>query len=512
MLVCKILLWSVFVISVSLKAQNKETVFFKKEKLKKQLLLHYKNDVQKQQAATFLINNIDIQNSQNYNWVDQNDKIVPYNELDYKNIDEAVTAFKKLKDSLKIRPRPYKLMDIEVVTSNLLIKNIDLAFDAWKNNPWSKSYNFNTFCNYILPYRSLVEPLEDWRQEYQLQVTNTIQAVADIDKPAAVATSAIQTLKNYNFVQSRPDPIPFLSPKQLLFRREGACPDLANLTLLACRSIGLAVTFDFTPFNGASSNRHFWNTIITEKGEHIPFDGNCFNNPSGLPYAYKATAKRLAKVFRKTYAIQPAALATIHNAAEIPEGFLKEKNIFDVTNEYVPTATINYPIEKTTKATIGFLNVFNVTKWQTIDWGVRKNNSIEFKNLGTQIVYLPSVYLPEVQKMQYADYPILVDVDKNQVVLKPNYAKTFSYKITRDKTIKGPTLDFNSFEVFENEVFKLLVWDKGWKELEQVQSVNNAIPFSKIPDNGLFLVICKKSNGFERIFRINTTTKQIEWY
>lgn len=508
----KISLWFLFIASFFMNAQSTNTDYKKKENLRKQLLLNYKSDTLKQQAANFLIDNIDIQNSQNYNWVDGNGKNISYQELEYKNMQEALKAFKKLKDSIKITPQPYKVMDVEVLTANFLIKNIDLAFDSWRNNAWSKSYDFKTFCEYVLPYRSIVEPLEDWRKEYQFQVSNAINIAVGKDKPAEVATHAIKTLKNFNFVNSRPDPIPFLSPKQLLFRREGSCPDLANLTLLACRSIGLAVTFDFTPFHGASSNKHFWNTIITEKGDHIPFDGNCFNNPSGLPYAYKATQKRLAKVFRKTYSIQPYALASIQDAIEIPEGFLREKNILDVTNEYVSTANITYQIEKTAKTSIGFINVYNVAKWQTTDWGLRKGDFIEFKSLGTQIVYLPSIYSSETKKMQYADYPILLNSDKSQVVLKPNYTRTFSYNITRDKTIKGTTLDYNSFEVFENEVFKLFVWDKGWKEIEQTKSLNKGIHFSRIPDNGLFLVICKKSNGYERIFRINSVTKQIEWY
>ena len=135
-----------------------------------------------------------------------------------------------------------------------------------------------------------------------------------------------------------------------------------------------------------------------------------------------------------------------------------------------------------------------------------------FNNLGINIVYLPSFYLADTQKMQNEQYPILLDAEKNQIVLKPNYAKTFSFSITRDKTVKGPTLDFNSFEVFENEVFRLLVWDNGWKKIEEATAKNNAIHFTKIPDNGLFLLLCKKSNGYERIFRINTSTKQIEWY
>lgn len=505
-------LFCFLICTCSLLAQPKDSTVLKKINLKNVLTVHYKNDVQKQQAVAFLIDNIAIQQSQNYNWVDESGKKIPFNELEYDNAAIAVAEFQKLKDSIKIKPQTYQLKDIDAVTPELLIKNIDLAFDSWRNNPWSKSYDFATFCEYILPYRSMTEPLEDWRSDYQFLVYNASNTVADKNAAAEVATNVILELKNFRFLDSRPDPIPFLSPKQLLFRREGACSDLANLTLLACRSMGLAVTFDFTPFYGASSKRHFWNTIITEKGEHIPFNGNCFGNSKGLPYAYNATEKRLAKVFRKTYSIQQTALATTVDSKMIPDGFMKDKNIVDVTAEYVPVGKISYPIPETNPATVGYLNVFNLGKWCATDWGKKTSNTIEFNNLGTSIVYLPSFYLVDSQKMQKEQYPILLDAEKNQILLKPNYAKTFSYSITRDKTIKGPTLDFNSFEVFENEIFKLLVWDNGWKKIEEATAKNNAIHFSKIPDNGLFLVLCKKSNGYERIFRINTVTKQIEWY
>lgn len=496
----------------SLLAQTKDSTELKKVRLKNLLTAQYQNDSQKQKAVAFLIDNIEIHQSQNYRWVDEKNKKISFNELDYANPDEAVTAFKKLKDSIKLKPQTYKLMDIDAVTPELLIKNIDLAFESWRNNPWSKTYDFTTFCEYILPYRSFIEPLEDWRGEYQFLVSRSSSTVPNNHLPAEVATTVLSSIKNFRFVESRPDPIPFLSPKQLLFRREGSCNDLANLAVLACRSVGLATTYDFTPFYGASSNKHFWNTIITETGKPIPFNGISSDTPEGLPYNYHPTQKRLAKVYRITYSIQPTALATTTETLAIPEGFLKEKNLLDVTQEYVETGKINFSTVTTNPAKIGYINVFNLGSWRTIDWVKKTGNSFEFKNLGVNIVYLPSFYNTDTKTMKYATYPILLDGEKKELVLKPNYGLTFSFDITRDIKMKGPTKDFNSFEVFENEIFNLMVWDDGWKKVEESVSKNNAIHFSKIPDNGLFLLLCKKSNGYERIFRINSETKQIEWY
>ncbi len=502
----------VLVSTFSLLAQTKDSTELKKVRLKNLLTAQYQNDSQKQKAVAFLIDNIEIHQSQNYRWVDETGKKVLFNELDYANPEEAVTAFKKLKDSIKLKPQTYRLMDIDAVTPELLIKNIDLAFESWRNNPWSKTYDFATFCEYILPYRSFIEPLEDWRSDYQFLVSSSSDTVPNNHLPVEVATSLLSSLKNFRFLESRPDPIPFLSPKQLIFRREGSCNDLANLAVLACRSVGLATTFDFTPFYGASSNKHFWNTIITETGKPIPFNGISSDTPEGLPYNYHPTQKRLAKVYRKTYSIQQNSLANIEVVTTIPDGFLKEKNILDVTDEYVTTGKINFSTVTTNPAKIGYINVFNLGSWRTIDWAKKTENSFEFKNLGGNIVYLPSFYNTDTKTMKYATYPILLDSGKVQRELKPNYGRTFSYDITRDIKIKGPTIDFNSFEVFENETFSLLVWDDGWKKVEESVSKNSAIHFSKIPDNGLFLILCKKSNGYERIFRINTETREIEWY
>lgn len=481
-----------------------------KSRLQTIVTKHYQNDAEKSKAAAFLISNMDIHYSENYKWIDKDNNKVDFNELDYPNFEIAVKTFQKLQDSIKLTPQSFITNDIEKVTPELLITNIDLAFNAWKNNPWSKSYDFETFCEYILPYRSLTEPLEDWREEYSQLVFQPVKN-ANKNQPAQAAIQTINELKNFRFLESRPDPIPYLSPKQLLFRREGACNDLANLTLLACRSIGLAVTFDFTPEYGASSKRHFWDTIIDEYGKHIPFNGNCFGNPQGLPYAYNATEKRLAKVFRKTYSKQSGSLAAIKDTSSIPNGFLREMNNLDVTEEYVPTGKINYPV-KTSSSAIGYLNVFNLTKWRVIDWGQNSGNSIEYHNLGLNIVYLPGFYDEVSKKMNYAPYPVLLDNNKKQHILAPHYNKTFSFHISRDITKKSPGLDFNSFEVFENEIYTLYVWDNGWKKLDQSRAERDFIKFPKIPDNGLFLALCAKSNGYERIFTINNETKQIEWY
>ena len=59
-----------------------------------------------------------------------------------------------------------KVYDAHMVTADFLIRNIDYAFDSWKQRPWNKYLPFDDFCELILPYRIDDEPLEEWRELY----------------------------------------------------------------------------------------------------------------------------------------------------------------------------------------------------------------------------------------------------------------------------------------------------------------------------------------------------------
>lgn len=473
----------------------------------------YQGDSLKQQASTFLLDNLSIQKSKNYRWKDTAGNPVFFNELNYEDIDEALEAFSKLKDSIKIHPETYTEFDKDVLKPKELTDNINLAFEAYHNNPWSQSYDFKTFCEYILPYRSLVEPLEsDWRENYNILVSKAIETVDDTSDPVEVATAVILALKDYRFESSRPDPIPVLSPNQLLFRRSGACADLANLALLACRSVGLAATFDFTPHYGASSNRHYWNTIVDKEGNHIPFNGNAYGNRGGLPYAYHLNDRRLAKIYRKTYSIQQQSLAYyLKNEKEIPEKFLRDQNILDVTDEYVETANLSFKNVWKLNSNVAYANVFNLGRWKAVDWTKKEDTNYLFKNLGTNIVYLPSIAVKG--KMVYARYPVLLNKDKPSVILKPNAQQRFDFVF--NKTNCTPNLyprDFNALDIQDGETYQLLIWDGRWRKLSQGIGNNKNVTFKNVPEKGLYYIVSSKGGSYHRIFTINPSNHQVTWY
>ena len=123
-------------------------------------------DSLKLKAIYFLIANMDIHSSSDYYWEDTAGKKITYNELDYPDFEQAKTAFETIKtQNTGLKPKPIIYKDIETITGDYLIQNLEKAFVAWKTSA-IKTTLFENFCEYILPYRVSIEPLQDWRSAY----------------------------------------------------------------------------------------------------------------------------------------------------------------------------------------------------------------------------------------------------------------------------------------------------------------------------------------------------------
>lgn len=465
-----------------------------------------KGDKEQYNAAVFLTTNLWIHYSADNVWLDKNGKDVAFKVTNYKDIEEAAKEFNKLKDSIGMIPKSTLIKDNDVIKSEFLINNIEMAFKEWKENPWSKTYNFKTFCEYILPYRSLSEPMQDWRTEYQMIFRKLSVGLSDPTDPVELCSQIINNIKHFDFELKRFDPKQLLGPKDLLFWREGNCPDLANVCIFAGRSLGVATTFDYTPHYAASSNRHYWNTVIDNKGVHVPFNGN-----QDLPYVYNAVSKRLGKVFRFTYSEQKGNLTSLIPENEIPDEFLKSKNIIDVTSEYVEVSDVNYSFGSQVTSKVSYLNVFNRGNWRPLDWAKIDNKGSVYKNMGRDIVYLPSVFISG--KMIFENYPILVDQKGIKTILKPDGLNYFSATLSRENEYKNKYTDNNPFHIIKDEKYKIYVWNGNWQLVEeQIALDDNKVSFKKLPKNGLFLMCSSKPDFYERIFTIEPVSNLITWY
>ena len=138
------------------------------ENLRKKVLASFKEDMRKQAAAKFLLENMDahysLESSRIKTFQSYMDSIFTH-YADRKN-DFHKAAY----DSASARYGPFevdftKVYDTENVTAEYLIQQINEAFDAW-GKPWNRDVSFSQFCHYVLPYRIGHEPLSPWRAEY----------------------------------------------------------------------------------------------------------------------------------------------------------------------------------------------------------------------------------------------------------------------------------------------------------------------------------------------------------
>lgn len=96
------------------------------------------------------------------------------------------------------------------------------------------------------------------------------------------------------------EPLSRLSALQLLFRKRGACEDIATLQVFSLRSQGIPAAYDVVPWWATSMGSHFVNTIFGKRMQPIRLDvtnnavvnRNMNREPaklerySSLPFAY----------------------------------------------------------------------------------------------------------------------------------------------------------------------------------------------------------------------------------
>lgn len=214
------------------------------------VIQHYKNDSLKLAATYFLIRNMDDKYS-----------ILPSNKATiYKTALENIPLLKEennwdptkkstlgiLMDSLSnIEPVGYKkVYDMNVITAEFLIENIDLSFEVWENPPISKYYDFNIFCEYVLPYRFANEPLSNWRKNAYIKFKPILLDTSHITKDIAIQVIKKSQI-HYNIGMAKyPYPLTF---EEIDLIKWGTCEHLSQYQTLAFRSIGIPSTTDFIP-------------------------------------------------------------------------------------------------------------------------------------------------------------------------------------------------------------------------------------------------------------------------
>jgi len=457
-------------------------------------------DPLKLKAVYFLIENMDIHSSADYYWADASGKKITYNEFAYPDFNAAAKAAGLIPSQHSgAHMVPVMMPDISMIKGDFLIDHINRMFAAWRTS-WDKTISFNDFCEYILPYRVSVEPLQNWTATY----TNQFRWFKDglktngIQKELAMLSINVNTwFTNTNELENRNEPLPRLGAMQLLFRKKGPCEDVADLSAFILRSQGIAVALDEIPYWATSTGSHFTTLVFDLQMHTTRFDLSRIDAISN-----NAVPREPSKVIRVTYSKQPGTLAGFEKLQDIPDGFMRTLNYKDVTADYWPTINITcplFPVKNSAK--IVYAYIFNGLKWKPTWWGRKNGNSVSFTTMSKGVVYLPAFY--NDHKMIPAGYP-LVEGYHHEMSLAPDLNNRISMVLKQESGY----LTFRP-----GKKYRLYYWNNKWQLLaQQVANIGTSeMLFGDVPKNSLLLLVPEYSQKKERPFIITDDGKR-NWF
>ena len=248
--------------------------------LQKVLDRYKEEDGDKYRAACFLIENMPFHGAyegkalENYRKYFSEYVSFPYS----RHVQELIDSLKRADGEFSINQLTYK-RDIMTVDSAFLVNHIEWAFKVWREQPWGKHVDFDTFCEYILPYRIGDEPLSLWRKEiYECYspILDEFRKTDEADNPKVAAQLLMDTLRKANYRNTALFPVgPHLGPDVLKWHT-GSCREFTDAMIYVLRALGIPCGVDRVMVLGDNNASHFWNFVLDKEGKtyiaNLPYE------------------------------------------------------------------------------------------------------------------------------------------------------------------------------------------------------------------------------------------------
>ena len=334
------------------------------------------SDSLKYKAACFLIENMpfysysDSEQSANYKsyyiWLKKSKGKTP---------QQVADSVKAVYGGMK---EPNKKRDIMEIDSAYLCHNIDWAFKVWQEQPWGKNISFETFCEYLLPYRIGDEPLSYWRETYYEKYNSLLDSLRmsdslDIEDPVVAANYLISKLpdKSHYYTSVTPYPFGHIGPEYVQYL-SGTCREVTDFGVYLFRALGIPCAIDFVPVRSYVNAGHFWLTTWNKDGEEYMTDFPQKLRPVRKNWWYRWDDS--SKVYRYTFSVNRKLYEQMAKYGEDIYPFWHLPKFMDVTYAYGYNfkKELVIPLEKLYKTKrigkIAYLCVSDRDRWTPIDW------------------------------------------------------------------------------------------------------------------------------------------------
>ncbi|WP_336594464.1 transglutaminase domain-containing protein [Bacteroides acidifaciens] len=360
-----------------------------RQELEKVLRYYKKNssDSLKYKAACFLIENMPFYT---YSDGEQLDNYKSYyvwlKTSKGKTPQEIADSVKNVYGPMK---EPSKKRDIMEIDSAYLCHNIDWAFKVWQEQPWGKNISFETFCEYLLPYRIGDEPLAYWRETYYEKYNSLLDSLRmsdslDIEDPVVAANYLISKLpdKSYYYTSVTPYPFGHIGPEYVQYL-SGTCREVTDFAVYLFRALGIPCAIDFVPARSYINAGHFWLTTWNKDGEEYMTDFPQKLRPVRKNWWYRWDDS--SKVYRYTFSVNRGLYEQMAKYGEEVYPFWRLPKFTDVTYGYGYNfkKELVIPLDKQYKTKrngkIAYLCVSARDRWTPVDWTVYDAGHLAFQ-------------------------------------------------------------------------------------------------------------------------------------
>ena len=402
------------------------------------VLEHYANDPQKLAAAEFLIENM----PGHYSFADTARVERYYNSLDSLLDEMADSSGTAVHEAVMKLYEDYNAdrfavaQDVNVISADFLIDNIDRAFEQWRTVPWCRSLSFEQFCEYLLPYKvTETQALKPWREDYREMFADSLERMSSCSLFRISGFQAAEVVNNvlkqhYEFEpESYQIPPMYYRPRTRLRVPFGTCDDLCHAGLTAFRAAGIPVAIDYVPVWGYGNRGHTWGVVHSPNGADMPVVPVFMS-----PYAVHKVNETTSKVYRRTYARNDELVELNTSGEYVPPVF---RNVFqrDVTPLYVEPHDITVAVDSPTGYV--YLCTTSDNNWKPVAYAKVKDGKATFKDVGRGIVCMVVAYdergniLPLTEALKF-------DRDGSLSELKARNDSTVDVTIYR----KSPLLEY----------------------------------------------------------------------
>lgn len=146
--------------------------------------------------------------------------------------------------------------DLKELKAEFLLKNAEYAYKVRKEFPWGKTMPDSIFFNDVLPYASLNETRDNWREDFYNRFYKYVGEKENIFEAIEAVNRNIrdEVVVDYNTKREKPDQSPYESIRQHM----ASCSGLSILLTDAFRAVGIPSRIAGTPNWHDNRGNHNW--------------------------------------------------------------------------------------------------------------------------------------------------------------------------------------------------------------------------------------------------------------